>query len=94
MRVDAVATNAVGGTDDVRIGGVGQEFSHLVTDPLVMQRDLPTHGTAFPDAHEPDRVNPGEGHGVPLRVGNVGEGDRMAADGQPASLSHGNVLSS
>ncbi len=81
--INTITADAVRGADDVRVGGVGQQLTHLVTNRLVTQGDRSAYRAALPDAHEPDRVDPGQGDGVPLRRGHVGEGDLTTATGRP-----------
>ena len=81
-RVHAVAANAVRRADNVRVFRVRQEVVDFLAKRTIVQGDGPTGGTALPDAHEPDSVDPGKSDAVPLGGGDLVEGDRAAAAGR------------
>ena len=73
--VDRVVADAVRRPDDVVGCVVGERGPEAGDEIVVRQGDGHPRGAALPHAHQPHRIEPGRGDGVPFLLGHTGQVD-------------------
>src|SRR5436190_4681641 len=72
-RCSSTTAHAVGRTDIILSGKIGQSSFELLKQRFVSHGDRDARGASLPNSHEPDSVEAISGEGIPLLLGNSGE---------------------